>query len=310
MSSGIRAAVVAYSIWGLLTIYWKQLAEFDAFELIAWRIITASAVMIVVVTGRRRWAVIREAFADRRLTLRIAGASLLLTANWSAYVYAVVSDRILETALGYFIAPLGTMALGIVVFRERPTSAQKWAMGLAAGAVAVLTVSYGQFPVVALTIAVTWSLYGMLKRQVPLRAAESLAAETFVLLAPALVVATAMAWRIDSIPRSGGPANLALVSLAGVATVVPLTLFAFAARRVPFTILGPLNYLVPTINFVLGWALYGESMPWSRLLGFGVVWIALAIVTIDRLRPNAGERGDIGHVEGVQVASRPAATAD
>lgn len=315
VSSGIRAAVVAYTIWGLLTVYWKQLADFNAFELIGWRILTAGAVMIVVITAQRRWAVMRAAFADRQLTVRIAAASMLLTVNWSAYVYAVVSDRILETALGYFMAPLGTMALGIVVFKERPTSAQKWAMVLAAAAVAVLTISYGQPPVVALTIAVTWTFYGLLKRQVPLTAVESLAAETFVLLVPAIAVVVAMAGRSASIPRSGDIGELALVALAGVATVVPLTLFAFAASRVPFTILGPLNYLVPTINFVLGWAIYGEALPWSRLLGFGVVWIALAMVTIDRLRTSADERRDRNHdnrdpSNDRSLSGLPAATAD
>ncbi len=309
VTNGIRAAVVAYGVWGLLTIYWKQLAAFNAFELIGWRIVTASGVMIVIITGGRRWPVIRAVFADRRLTMRIAAASVLLTANWSAYVYAVVNGRVLETALGYFMAPLGTMALGIIVFKERPTRSQKWAVVLAAVAVVVLTVSYGRPPVVALTIAVTWSFYGLLKRQVPLSAVESLAAETLVLLVPALAVAIAMAGRIDSIPRSADPRELALVSLAGVATVVPLTLFAFAAPRVPFTILGPLNYLVPTINFLLGWVLYDENMPWSRLLGFVVVWIALAMVTIDRLRTSAGERRDAPG--GRTIGTDPkAATAD
>jgi chloramphenicol-sensitive protein RarD len=225
--------------------------------------------------------------------MRIAAASALLTANWSAYVYAVVDDRVIETALGYFMAPLGTMALGIVVLKEHPSPAQKAAMVLAAVAVVVLTISYGQPPIIAIVIAVTWSLYGLLKRQVPLSAVDSLAAETFVLLVPALVVTIAMAGRFDSVPSSADAGQLVLVTLAGVATVVPLGLFAFAAPRVPFTILGPLNYLVPTINFLLGWGLYHEDMPWSRLLGFGVVWVALVVVTFDRVRSSVAERRDV-----------------
>lgn len=293
VTQGIRAGVVAYTIWGLLTIYWKQLGDFNAIELIGWRIISASVLMVVVISVRRRWPVIRAAFSDSRLTLRIAGAAVLLTGNWTAYVYAVVHDRVIETALGYFMAPLGTMALGIIVLKERPSTAQKASMVLAAVAVVVLTISYGRPPFVALIIAVSWSLYGLLKRQVPLSAVESLAAEAFVLLVPAIVVAAVMAGRAGSIPRTADAGEIALVSLAGFATVVPLTLFAFAAPRVPFTILGPLNYLVPTINFLLGWVFYDEDMPWSRLLGFAIVWVALVVVTIERLRSTVSTRRDL-----------------
>ena len=287
---GFQAGVVAYSVWGLLTIYWKQLDVFNAFELIGWRIVCACVVMLAVVTVRRRWPAIRVAFVNRRLTMRVCVAAVLLTANWTAYLYAVVHDRVIETALGYFMSPLGTMALGIVVLKERPSAAQQAAMAMAAVAVAVLTVSYGRPPFAALVIAVSWSLYVLLKRLVPLSAVESLAAETFVLVIPALVVVVAVAGRGGSIPRSAAAGQLALVSLAGIATAVPLVLFAFAAPRVPFTVLGPLNYLVPSINFVLGWVLYDENLPWSRLLGFAIVWIALAAVTIDRLRHAAVER--------------------
>ena len=296
VARGIRAGFVAYAIWGLLTIYWKQLNDFEPFELIGWRIATSGVVMIGVLTIRRRWPAMRAAFGDRRLIGRITVAALLLTANWIAYVYAVVHDRVIETALGYFMAPLGTMALGIVVLKERPTQAQKVAMGLAAVAVVILTVSYGRPPYAALTIAVTWSLYGLLKRQVPLSAIESLAAETFVLFIPALVAVGILAGRSGSVPRTADATELTLVSLAGVATVVPLVMFAFAATRVPFTILGPLNYLVPTINFLLGWIVYDEELPVSRVVGFAVVWVALAVVTADRLRTTVVDRRDVARL--------------
>ena len=251
---------------------------------------TAAVMMVIVVSARRRWSAIRAVLADRGLMIRITAAGVLLAGNWTAYVYAVVDDRVLETALGYFMAPLGTMALGILVLKERPSAAQKAAMALAFLAVGVLTATYGRPPVIALVIAVTWSVYALLKRQVPLGAVESLAAETFVLLIPAVALAAVLAPRADSIPRSGDGRELALVSLAGVATIVPLVMFAFAASRVPFTILGPLNYLIPTINFLLGWILYDEDLPWWRLLGFGFVWVALALVTTDRLRTTLAER--------------------
>ena len=296
VARGIRAGLVAYTVWGLLTIYWKQLSDFEPFELIGWRIATSGLVMAGVLTVGRRWSAMRTAFGNRRLLARITAAALLLTVNWTAYVYAVVHDRIIETALGYFMAPLGTMMVGIVVLGERPTVAQKWAVALAAVSVVELTVSYGRPPYTALVIAVTWTLYGLLKRQVPLSAVEGLAAETFVLLVPALVAIGVMAGRSASIPRTADAGQLALVSLAGVATVVPLTLFAFAASRVPFTILGPLNDLVPTINFLLGWIIYDEDLPYSRLVGFAFVWVALAMITVDRLRTTVVERRDVARM--------------
>ena len=290
LARGIRAGLAAYVIWGLLTIYWKQLNGFNAFELIGWRIVSASLVMAVVVSVRGRWPAIRAVFADRAQLARIAIAAALLTANWTAYVYAVVHERVIETSLGYFMAPLGTMVLGITVLKEVPTTAQKVALVLATAAVIELSLSYGRPPVAALVMAVSWSVYGLLKRRVPLPATDSFAAESFVLVIPAAVVIAIAAGLSDSVPRSGDAADLALVALSGVATAVPLTLFAFAAARVPLTVLGPLQYLVPTITFVLGWALYNEELPWSRLVGFGLVWTALVIVTVDRVHSTVTRR--------------------
>ncbi len=224
VSSGIRAGILAYVLWGLLTVYWKQLSHFDAFELIAWRILAATVVMAVVISVRGRWAVIRAAFRSRRLVARLAVAAVLLTINWGAYVWAVVHGRIIETALGYFMAPLGTMLLGVLVLHERPSRLQKLALACAAVAVVVLTVSYGRPPVLALLIATTWSVYGLLKRQIPLGAIESLAGETFLLTLPALVYAVVAATAADSIPATAGAGDWALLSLTGVVTAVPLSL--------------------------------------------------------------------------------------
>ena len=278
---GVRAAVGAYLVWGLLTIYWKQLADFDPFELIGWRMISASLVMALVVTVRGRWRVMVAALRDRRTAGRLALAAVLLTANWTSYVWAVANDRVLESALGYFMAPLATMALGMTVLGERASRLHKLGLGLAAAAVVVLTLSYGRPPIVALVIAGSWSLYGLLKRKVPLTPIESLAGETFVLAVPAALVVAVMATQGASIPATASGGEWLLVALTGVATALPLLLFAFAAQRVPFTLLGALQYLVPTINLVLGWAVYGEAMPADRLAGFGLVWMALAAVAVD-----------------------------
>ena len=164
----------------------------------------------------------------------------------------------------------------------------------------MLTVSYGRPPWIALVIAVSWSLYGLLKRQVPLTPIESLAGETFILLVPAVVLVAVVAGRTDSVPSSATAGDWALIALTGVVTAVPLLLFAVAAQRVPFTLLGALQYLVPTINLLLGWLVYDESMPADRLVGFALVWIALIAVTVDQ----------VAHVVaavGAGVGSRPVA---
>ena len=288
--NGLRAALTAFTLWGLFTLYWKQLVDFDPVELIAWRIASAAVIMVIVVTLTGRWAPIRGAFGDRRTALRLVAAAVLLSTNWFAYVWAVTNDRVLETALGYFLAPLGTMAIGVFVLGERLTRLRAASIVFAATAVVILTVSYGRLPWVALVLAATWSTYGLTKRRVPLRPVESLAAELLVLVGPALVLIASdfvgTGWfGADGVVGRASAGEWLLVLGTGAITAIPLTLFAYAAQRVPFTILGPTNYLVPLINFVLGWVVFGEPLPAVRAVGFGLVWIALGLVTYETLRP-------------------------
>ena len=284
---GLQAAIVAYTLWGLLTIYWKQLSGLDAVELIGWRVATAAAAMALVVTALGRWPAVTGALRDGPLLRRIALASALLTVNWTTYVWAVVNDRVIETALGYFLAPLGTMALGVTLLGERLTPLKRISIGCAGAAVVVLTVSYGRMPWVALLLAGSWSWYGLTKRRVPLDPIESLASELFVLALPALGLVAAGWFRTDGIPSQAAGADWAFLLGTGAITALPLLMFAFAAQRVPFTLLGPANYLVPLINFLLGWLAFGEDLPPSRVAGFGLVWIALVLVTVDMIRHRA-----------------------
>lgn len=281
---GLQAAIAAYIAWGLLTIYWKQLAGLDAIELIGWRVATAAVVMAVIVTVLGRWPNVIGALRDTALLRRIALASILLTVNWTTYVWAVVNDRVIETALGYFLAPLGTMALGVTLLGETLTPLKRISIGCAGAAVIVLTVSYGRMPWIALLLAGSWSWYGLTKRRVPLDPIESLASELFVLAAPAVALVAAGWFRAEGIPSQAGGVDWVFLLGAGAITAIPLLLFAFAAQRVPFTVLGPANYLVPLINFLLGWLAFGEDLPLSRVVGFGLVWVALVLVTIDMVR--------------------------
>lgn len=287
---GLQAAVAAYVLWGLLTIYWKQLSGLDAIELIGWRVATATVFMSIVVTVTGRWTPIVATLRNRSTLLRITIASLLLTANWTTYVWAVVNDRVIETALGYFLAPLGTMAVGVFVLGEHLTPLKQWSIGFALLAVAVLTVSYGSFPWIALVLAGSWSWYGLTKRRVPLGPVESLTSELLVLALPAASLVAAGFIRPGGIPDQAVGADWVLLVGTGAITAIPLLLFAFAAQRVPFTLLGPAQYLIPLTNFLLGWLAFDEALPPSRVVGFVLVWIALVLVTVDMLRRSSAVR--------------------
>ncbi len=284
VTRGVRVGIAAYTIWGLLTIYWKQLDGFGALELIGWRMTFAGVVMAGVVTVRRSWPKVIAAFRHRPTLLRLAAAAALLTGNWGGYVWAVVNDRVIETALGYFIAPLATMAIGVVVLREQPTAAQRVAFALASVAVVLLTISNGRPPWIAFVIAASWSLYGLAKRQIPLDAVDSLAGETFVLVVPAAIVLLVVSGHATSAVQTADAIDWMFIAGTGAITAIPLVLFASAAKSIPFTLLGPLNLIVPVINFGLGWLLYDESVPIDRLIGFSFVWMALIAVIVDRFR--------------------------
>lgn len=274
----------AYLLWGLLTVYWKQLTGFDAIEMIGWRITTATLFMAVFVTATGRWAPIVTTLSDRSTIGRVLLASILLTVNWTTYVWAVVNDRVIESALGYFLAPVGTIALGVLLFGERLTRLLRASTALALVAVSVLTISYGRFPFVAIALAGTWSWYGLTKRRVALGPVESLTSELLVLSVPAAVVVLVGFTASDGVTSIADGTDWLFLLGTGLITAVPLLLFAHAAHRVPFTLLGPAQYLVPSINFLLGWLAFGEALPTSRVIGFGLVWVALFLVTLDTVR--------------------------
>ena len=282
--TGIIAGVAAYVIWGLLTVYWKQLHGFNAFELISWRITASAVIMAIVLTATRRWRFLAVLRHDRALIARVGAAAVLLTVNWTAYVWAVVHGHVLETALGYFIAPLGTVTVGVLVLHEPLRMALKIALVFATAAVVVLTISYAGVPWLSLIIAGSWTVYGYIKKHVPLNPVESMAAESFILAGPAVALALVLARHAHSIPNSASHRELVFAVFSGLATVGPLMLFAFAAQRMPLTIIGPMQYIVPSMNFIIGWLIYDEALPATRLFGFALVWVGLMVLTVDSLR--------------------------
>ena len=183
-SEGHRRRCRRIPVWGALTLYWRHLEEFNAVELIGWRVICSAVIMAIVLTVSHRWQHLRPILTDRRLLGSVVLSALILTINWTTYVWAVVHDHVIETALGYFLAPLGTMAVGVVVLHEKLSRAQEFVFVLALVAVGILTFSYGRVPWLALIIATSWVVYGYLKKHVPLTPIESMAAESFIVLVP------------------------------------------------------------------------------------------------------------------------------
>ena len=227
--SGVRSAIVAYALWGSLTAFWKLLSEFSAVDLIGWRVIAAVVVLWVFITMRGNLSTVRTALKDRNVRSFLLPAAGLLILNWSTYVGAIVSGRVLETALGYFLAPLITMAIGVTILGERLTHMRIVAIILVIVSISILTASYGQVPWLSFALGGSWAFYGLVKRRVPLNPIHSLTGEVTTLLPLAVVVV------IFSLTRTGGVGELAsgfdwvLLTATGLVTAAPLLLFAHAA---------------------------------------------------------------------------------
>jgi chloramphenicol-sensitive protein RarD len=282
--SGAAVGISAYLIWGLLTLYWKLLGDFAPLEMIGFRITTSLVMLVSFLTWRKRLVALLRHVTSTGLWARITVASVVLAVNWTSYVVVVAEDHVVEAALGYFIAPLATMTIGVRVLGERMRTAQIVTALLGVGSVVVLTIGYGRVPVYALLIAGSWSTYGYLKRTVPLSPIDSLTAETTVLVVPAIAL---VVWHLQystNVFRSADAVEWAAVLLLGVITVVPLTMFAYAAQRIPMTVIGPMQYSVPVINFLLGWLAFGEDVSGTKFVGFSLVWVALVVLTVDTVR--------------------------
>jgi chloramphenicol-sensitive protein RarD len=209
---------------------------------------------------------------------------VLLTINWATYVWAVVNDHVIETALGYFIAPILTIVVGVFFLHEKLRGIQRVAVTFAVGGIAVLTVAYGRVPWIALIIATSWTFYAYLKKKVPLAPLESLTAEVIVLAAPAFIFLLATWNNVGSVQNTANSVEWIFVAFTGVITAVPLLMFASASQRTPLTILGPMQYIVPTMNFLIGWLMFNEALTSSKVAGFSLIWVCLALVLTDLFR--------------------------
>jgi chloramphenicol-sensitive protein RarD len=282
--TGIVAGLSAYVLWGVFPLYFPLLEPAGGLEIVAHRIAWSLLFVGLLLTVRRNWRQVRAAATHLRSLLVLAVAAVLIAANWLVYVYAVNSGHVVEASLGYFINPLVSVVLGVVVFRERLRRLQWVAVGIAVVAVGVLTADYGQPPWIALALAISFGLYGLMKKLVRVEAAPGLFLETAVVVVPALVVVGVLEARGDAAFGHAGIGQALLLVSSGVATAVPLLLFAAAARRVPLSTVGLLQYVTPLMQLAIGVFVYGEPMPPARLAGFAIVWLALAVFTADSLR--------------------------
>ena len=276
-------AFAAYLLWGFLPLYFLQLAPTQAWEVVAWRILLAFVFCLILLTVVRGWAPFLAIVRQPRLLALTALAGVLIYVNWQTYLIGTLTGHVIETSLGYFINPIVTVLLGVTVLRERLRLVQWIAIGLSVVAVLVIVVGYGSFPWIALTLAISFGVYGLVKKQIgpAVDAVSGLTLESFWLLPVAAVQLIVVAATTGLTMGMNGPLHTVLLASAGAVTAVPLLLFAAGARRAPLTVMGLIQFVAPILQFVTGVWLLHEPMTTERWVGFGLVWLALVILSAD-----------------------------
>jgi len=286
MQSGMLYAATAYALWGVFPIYFKSLQAIPSLEVLLHRMLWSLVFVLIVLALRRQWAWLRKAVRQPRLLAGFTVSALLLSGNWFIYIWAVNSGRVVDASLGYFINPLVNVLLGSLILRERMRPVQWTAVGIAAMGVAWLTWQGGQLPWVALSLAATFGLYGLLRKTARLGPLEGLALETLLLSPLAFGALALLSFSGQTHFGSAPLATQLLLAAAGPITAVPLLLFAAGARRIPLSVLGLLQYIGPTIQLGLGVWLYNEPFTGARLVGFALIWGALAVYSLEGLWNN------------------------
>nr|WP_234312247.1 EamA family transporter RarD [Streptomyces griseus] len=271
-------------MWGLVPLYWPLLKPASAGEILAHRMVWSFVFVGLALLVLRRWCWVKELAASPRKLGLLTVAAAVITVNWGLYIWAVNTGHVVEASLGYFINPLVTIALGVLVLKERLRPAQWTAVGIGFAAVLVLAVAAGRPPWISLTLAFSFAVYGLVKKKVNLGGLESLAAETAVQFLPALAYLVLLGAQGTLAFGTEGAGHMALLASTGIVTAIPLICFGAAAIRVPLSTLGLLQYLAPTFQFLLGVTYFHEAMPPERWAGFSLVWLALTILTWDALR--------------------------
>ncbi|GAA2002845.1 EamA family transporter RarD [Microbacterium ulmi] len=278
-------AFIAYFLWGFLPLYFLVLAPSGPWEVVAWRIILSLAFCAILLTLTRSWGKLFAILKQRRLVVWTIVAGALIYVNWQVFLIATLTGHIVESSLGYFINPIVTVLLGVLVLRERLRATQWIALGFAAAAVLVIVIGYGAFPWIALTLAFTFGFYGLVKKQIgpSVDAVSGLTLESLWLAPIAIVQLVVVGITTGITMGQVSTGHTVLLLLAGVATATPLLFFAAGARRAPLTVIGLLQFVAPILQFVIGVWVNSEPMPLERWIGFGLVWVALIVLTTDSL---------------------------
>ena len=282
--AGFLFGLGAYLVWGVMPLYFKALAHVSALEIVAHRVLWSLVFLGALVALWRRWPAIRTALANRKVLATLAITTLLIGVNWLTFIYAVVAGHVLEGSLGYYLNPLVNVLLGVVLLKEKLTRAQVFATLLAASGVAVLAAGAGSGLWISLTLAATFAIYGFLRKIVDVDSVEGLTIETF-LLAP-----IALAWLLwlrnegSAAFTSIGIGTDLLLVFGGALTAIPLLMFTAAARRLPYSTLGFLQYIAPSLQFLLAVLVFGEPLTTAHIICFGAIWTALAIFSFEGLR--------------------------
>ena len=283
VGSGLTYGVAAYVIWGLLPIYWRALSQASPYEILAHRAIWSLFACYIFLTFQKQ---LREAFAlikDLRSFALLALSSLLLTFNWGIYIWAVSVDRVVEAALGYYITPLVAVTFGVFVLKEKLRRLQIFSVALATTGVAILTFTYGRVPLVAIGLAVSWGSYSLIKKRLNAGALQTLSVETLVAFVPSFAYLSYLMSQNKAEFGQDPFFSFALFT-AGLFTIVPLLLFNAATTRLPLTITGLLQYITPTIMFLVGILVFHEELQLTKLIGFIFIWAALAFLGTDMFK--------------------------
>jgi chloramphenicol-sensitive protein RarD len=307
--AGLLYGIGAYGMWGLVPLFWPLLEPAGAMEMLAHRMVWSLVFVGIILVVLRRWAWIGELIRQPRKLALLSLAAVVITVNWGVYIWAVNAGHVVEASLGYFINPLVTIIMGVLLLKERLRRTQWIALGVGLAAVLVLAIGYGQPPWISLVLAFSFGTYGLIKKKVNIGGLESLAAETVVLFLPALGYLLWLGASGSSTFGSHGAGHAALLASTGVVTAVPLICFGAAAIRVPMTMLGLLQYLAPIFQLALGVLYFHEAMPAERWAGFALVWVALAMLTWDALRTARRTRAKAEALR-LTVAARAAGPTD
>jgi chloramphenicol-sensitive protein RarD len=280
-NKGAILAITAYTLWGVFPVYWKAVQTIPAYELVCHRIIWSLSFLLLIVLVKKDWRRIYSQYRIKKNILTVIITAILLAVNWLIYIWAVSADYLVEASLGYFINPLINVILGVIFLKEALRKWQWASIGIAACGVLFLTFMYGAFPWIGLSLALSFGFYGLLRKIAPLNSVQGMSIEMSILIVPALIFLIFLEISNQGALRHASLSLTGLVLLVGIITVIPLLLFTSAAKKITLTTLGIIQYITPSLQFMLGVFMFHEAFATERFIGFCIIWSALLLYTLE-----------------------------